>query len=127
MIKLSANGKFNKTYKFLNKIRKVKVERTLDKYGRLGVEVLSAATPVDTGLTASSWDYEISRNQNENTITITWTNSNVHKGINIAMLLQLGHGTRNGGWVEGRDYITPAIRPIFDDILESAKKEIIEG
>lgn len=97
----------------------------LDKYGRMGVEALSAATPVDTGLTARSWYYEIERKNGR--VSINFCNSNIQNGIPIAVILQYGHATGNGGWVEGRDYINPALRPIFDEIAESAWEEVTKA
>lgn len=88
----------------------------------MGVDALAAATPVDTGKTASSWFCKIV--QGDNSASISWSNSNVNDGVNIAIILQYGHGTRNGGYVEGRDYINPAITPIFDEILEKVWKEV---
>ena len=94
----------------------------LDKYGREGIAALSSATPIDTGKTASSWYYEI---ENKNgSATISFYNSNVNKGENIAILIQYGHGLRGGGYVQGRDYINPAIQPIFDKIAENAWREV---
>lgn len=97
----------------------------LDKYGRRGVEALSAATPVDTGLTARSWYYEIERKNGR--VSINFCNSNIQNGIPIAVILQYGHATGNGGWVEGRDYINPALQPIFDEIAESAWEEVTKA
>ena len=94
----------------------------LVRYGREGVAALSAATPKDSGLTAASWDYEITHNGKET--TIAFTNSNVRNGVNIAIILQYGHGTRNGGYVAGRDYINPAIQPIFDKMANEAWREV---
>lgn len=122
MIKLSSKGSFNKTYRFLKKNKNLDLSKILNKYGKIGVDALSKATPVDTGTTAASWDYEI--DQNGSSITITWTNSNTNRGVSIAMLIQMGHGTRNGGFVEGYDFINPAMKPIFDDILNNAVEEV---
>ena len=94
----------------------------LHQYGRDGVSALSSATPVDSGKTASSWYYKLERTKN--TISITFYNSNINKGVPIAIILQYGHGTGTGGWVEGRDYINPAIQPIFDKMAEEAWKEV---
>ena len=88
----------------------------------MGVSALESATPVDSGLTASSWDYEI--HQSRNSAKIVWTNSNINQGVPIAIILQYGHGTRNGGYVQGRDYINPAIKPVFDRIAEGVWKEV---
>lgn len=94
----------------------------LDKYGKEGVAALSAATPVDSGETANSWTYKIEKKNGK--VTIGFHNTNIQNGAPIAILLQYGHGTKNGGWVEGRDYINPAIQPIFDKIADSAWKEV---
>lgn len=122
MIKISHRGSLNKTENFVLKLSKRDYLRVLDYYGKLGVEALSEATPKDSGRTAASWDYKII--QNRNTSRIVFTNSNVVDGYPIAILLQYGHGTRNGGWVEGRDYINPAIQPIFDEIANNIWKEV---
>ena len=116
-------GNFNNTERFLKKAQKSDFFKHLEVYGQMGVDALASATPVDSGLTADSWSYEISKNADD--LAIYWTNSNVEKGyFNIALMLQLGHGTRNGGYVEGRDYINPAIQPIFDKIAEDAWREV---
>lgn len=122
MIKLTTTGKFDKTNKFLKRASNWSKNVNLDKYAEKGVAALSSATPVDTGLTASSWYYRIDRK--DGLISITFLNSNINKGVPIAIILQYGHGTRNGGWVEGRDYINPAIRPIFDELAKAAWKEV---
>ena len=96
----------------------------LRKYGQAGVEALAAATPKDTGETAASWSYEIV--QTRNGYSIFWNNSNVNRGVNIALILQYGHGTGTGGYVRGIDYINPAIRPVFDEIANAAWKEVTE-
>lgn len=118
-------GDFKKTEKFLKKSFGKDYRSVLDHYGQLGVDYLSAATPVESGETAISWDYQII--QNESSISVQWHNYNINKGVNIAIILQYGHATRNGGWVEGRDYINPALRPIFDDMADAAWKEVIKG
>lgn len=124
MIKIESKGEYKATYKLLEKIRdKLGMESILEKYGRLGVEALKAATPVDSGLTASSWYYEIQNNEN-GTISISFHNSNIHNYVNIAIILQYGHGTGTGGWVEGRDYINPAIQPVFDELADKIWKEV---
>lgn len=122
MVKYVVKGDFKKTESFLNGIKQLSLRRTLEKYGRRGVDALAKATPVDTGKTASSWDYTIE--EGPGSISIMWTNSNVQNGVNIAVILQYGHGTRNGGYVEGRDYINPAIKPVFDEILNDAWGEV---
>lgn len=125
MIVIRQEGNFNKTENFLKKMSRTDFLTHLDKYGREGVRALSSATPMDTGLTANSWSYEI--HSSGNTVTIYWTNSNVQSGVPIAVILQYGHGTRNGGYVQGRDYINPALRPVFDKIANDAWKEVTTG
>ena len=122
MITFRQKGDFSKLTRFLEKAKEAVKLGDLDKYGREGVAALSSATPIDSGKTAESWYYEI-KNQN-GSVSINFLNSNVNKGVPIAVMLQYGHGTRNGGWVQGRDYINPAIRPIFDKIAESAWREV---
>ncbi len=122
MITFRQKGDFSKLTRFLERAKEAVKLGDLDKYGREGVAALSSATPIDSGKTAESWYYEI-KNQN-GSVSINFLNSNVNKGVPIAVILQYGHGTRNGGWVQGRDYINPAIRPIFDKIAESAWREV---
>lgn len=122
MIKVKSNGDFSKTISFMNKAKKVVNLRGIEKYAQEGVNALKAATPHDTGKTASSWSYEIKRTNNS--ITINFNNSNIVNGVPIAIILQYGHGTRNGGYVKGRDYINPAIQPIFDKLTNDAWKEV---
>ena len=123
MITFRHKGNFSKVTAYLERVKKGANIRSLDKYGREGVAALSSATPVDTGLTAKSWSYEIT--QEKGIVRISFCNSNIKNGwAPIAILLQYGHGTRNGGWVEGRDYINPAIQPIFDKITEEAWREV---
>ena len=115
-------GDFSKLTRYLANAKKSIKASDFDKFGMEGVAALASATPVDSGLTASSWYYEI-RNEN-GSITISFNNSNIQNGVPIAIILQYGHGTRNGGWVEGRDYINPVIQPLFDKIAEKAWKEV---
>ena len=122
MITFRHKGDFGKTEKFLSRASKADILGVLHKYGRKGVTALAAATPVESGLTASSWGYEVSMSRGS--YTITWTNSHINKGVPIAIILQYGHGTGTGGWVQGRDYINPAIQPIFDEIANDAWKEV---
>lgn len=122
MVIVKQKGDFSKTEKFLNAINKKLYYRNLQKYAEQGVAALASATPIDSGTTANSWDYEI--RQTKNSVSIYWTNSNVNKGVPIAVIIQYGHGTRNGGYVQGRDYINPAMRPIFDKIAENVWKEV---
>ena len=122
MISFRQKGDFSKLTRYLERAKKVIRISDLDRYGREGVAALASATPVDTGLTASSWRYEI---KHENgSVTISFLNSNIQNGVPIAIILQYGHGTNNGGWVEGRDYINPAIQPIFDKITNDAWREV---
>ena len=122
MIGFRQKGDFSKTYSFLNKYRKGVEIRSLEEYGRKGVAALSSATPVDTGKTADSWYYKIE--QSNSWIKLVFCNSNVQNEVPIAIILQYGHGTGNGGWVEGRDYINPAIQPIFDQLANDAWREV---
>ena len=121
-ISFTSKGDFSKTIKFLNKVKNVKINDILSKYGKIGVNALTQATPKDSGVTSRSWNYKIEVN-NDNA-SIVWYNTNVVKGVNIAVILQYGHGTRNGGWVEGRDYINPAMKPVFDKIADQVWKEV---
>ena len=122
MITFRHKGDFKKTTRYLEKTKEVFHLGILDKYGREGVAALASATPVDSGLTANSWYYEIENNKGS--ITISFLNSNIQNGVPIAVILQYGHGTGTGGWVQGRDYINPAIRPFFDRIVADAWKEV---
>lgn len=122
MIRIKQSGDFKKTEKFLKKSLGRNYIDVLEKYGQQGVSALSASTPVKTGLTASSWSYRII--QNEGSISISWENSNIQNGINIALILQYGHGTRGGGYVTGIDYINPALKPIFEKMADAAWKEV---
>lgn len=122
MITIKQSGSFDNAEKFLKKLSKKVSDKTLKKYGEAGVAALSAATPVDTGLTASSWYYEIIRTKTG--LTIEFHNSNVQRGVPIAIILQYGHATRNGGWVEGIDYINPALKPVFNKMASDLWKEV---
>ena len=122
MIKFENKGDFSKTTNFLTNLKRSKLVKDLDKFGKKGVEALKSVTPINTGLTANSWYYEII--EENNSTKINFCNSNIQNGVPIAIILQYGHGTCNGGWVEGRDYINPAIQPIFDDIVNNAWKEV---
>ena len=118
-----SKGDFSKLNGFLEKAKEAVKLGNLDKYGKAGVKALESATPMDSGLTANSWYYTIERN--DNTVSINFHNSNIQNGIPIAIILQYGHGTGTGGWVEGRDYINPAIQPIFDNLVKDAWEVII--
>ena len=122
MISFRQKGDFSKLTRFLERAKESVKIGDLDKYGREGVAALSSATPIDSGKTANSWSYEITNK--DGSVTITFNNSNIQNGVPIAIILQYGHGTRNGGWVEGRDYINPAIQPIFDQIVDDAWREV---
>lgn len=122
MITFRQKGDFSKLTRFLERAKEAVHLGDLDKYGRAGVAALASATPVDSGETASSWYYEIA-NKNGSAV-ISFRNSNVQNGVPIAIILQYGHGTGTGGWVQGRDYINPAIQPIFDQIANNAWKEV---
>ena len=115
-------GDFKRTERFLNALKGARYLNALEKYGQMGVEALAAATPKDTGLTAASWVFDIERT--EGCTKIIWSNTNVNKYVNVALLIQHGHGTGTGGYVEGIDYINPALKPIFDAIGDEIQKEV---
>lgn len=122
MISFTHKGDFSKTKKYLNGAKSVSLRTILDKYGREGVAALASATPVDTGKTASSWKYEIEISRTS--ARVVWSNTNIQNGVPVAILIQYGHATGNGGFVQGRDYIHPAIRPIFDKMTNEAWREV---
>lgn len=122
MISYTQKGDFSKTTRFLERAKEIVRMSDLDKYGQEGVAALASATPVDSGETANSWYYKIERTKGS--VKIVFCNSNIQNGVPIAIILQYGHGTRNGGWVEGRDYINPAIQPIFDKITNEMWREV---
>lgn len=122
LMAFKCTGDFLKGTKFFDRLKEKIVNHDFERVGKMGVEALRNATPVETGETANSWYYKITRT--EERLTIAFCNSNVNKGVPIAIILQYGHGTGTGGWVEGRDYINPAIQPIFDKLLAEAWKEI---
>ena len=122
-IKFVQHGDFSITEMFFERCKNLFHAGVLDKYGREGVAALSMATPVDTGKTAASWRYRVA--YNKNSVSIEWINDNsTETGIPIAVLIQYGHGTGNGGYVRGRDFINPAIQPIFDKITDAIWKEV---
>ena len=125
MISAKASGDFSKITKFLNTMRKKDAKAVLNKYGERGVELLRNATPVKTGKTASSWRYEI--NVSKGRYSINWLNDNIHNGVNIAIILQYGHGTRNGGYVAGKDYINPVMQQIFSEMAEELWREVVQA
>lgn len=122
MITFHHKGDFHKLDNYFQRLKEIIRMSDLDKFGREGVEALSKATPVDSGETARSWYYEITHRNGSS--SISFHNSHINQGVNIAIILQYGHGTRNGGYVQGRDYINPAIQPVFDKIAENAWKEV---
>ncbi|MEH2935826.1 HK97 gp10 family phage protein [Acutalibacter sp. KK004] len=124
MISFSHKGDFSKLTGFLERAKGIVHLSALDRYGRRGVSALASATPVESGETAASWSYEIQNG--DGTAAITFKNSHIVDGVPIAIILQYGHGTGTGGWVEGRDYINPAIQPIFDEIVEEAWREVAQ-
>lgn len=121
-ITVEVSGNFDNLERFLRGAQQKDYRRIFDMYGRRGVQALSSATPVDSGKTASMWDYEV--HQTRSGAEIVWTNDNINKGVNIAIILQYGHGTKNGGYVQGRDYINPAIASIFDDMADDLWKAV---
>lgn len=122
MIQCKVKGNFKNTKAFLESFHDMDVESLLKQYAEVGVAALASATPKQTGKTAASWGYEIVKGRNK--ISIFWTNSNVNEGVPIAVVIEYGHGTGWGGYVQGRHYISPAIQPVFDHIAESAWKEV---
>lgn len=125
MIRFRQKGDFSKLMRFMERAKNAVHLGDLDKYGREGVAALASATPFETGLTANSWYYEIVRKNGS--VSIQFFNSNVQNGIPIAIIIQYGHATGTGGWVEGRDYINPAVRPVFDRIASNAWKEVTKS
>ena len=122
MITIRHKGNLSKTTRFLERAKHAVRLADLDRYGREGVAALASATPVESGLTASSWYYEVVYTKSG--AKIVFKNSNIQNGVPIAIILQYGHGTGTGGWVEGRDYINPAIQPIFDKLANDAWREV---
>lgn len=122
MITFRHKGDFSKLNRYLERVREAAKIGVLDKYGQAGVAALRSATPVDSGKTANSWTYEIERQNGS--VSIVFNNTNINKGVPIAIILQYGHGTGTGGWVQGRDYINPAIQPVFDKIANDAWEEV---
>lgn len=122
MLSIGHKGSFDKTEKFLAYMKKGNFYGTLDAWARVGVEALQSATPIESGKTAASWGYTIT--QNGGVVTITWTNSHVVDGVPIAIILQYGHGTGTGGYIQGRDYINPALKPTFKKIADQVWKAV---
>ena len=125
MISFRQKGDFSNLTSFLERAKESVGIGNLDKYGQEGVAALASATPIESGKTANSWYYEIENNKGS--VSIRFLNSNIQNGVPIAIILQYGHGTGTGGWVEGRDYINPAIQPLFDKIADSAWKEVTKS
>lgn len=124
-IRITTRGNFKRTRRFLKKASDNKIFDSLVKYAQKGAEALAAATPVESGATANAWRFEVA--YGNGSAKINWINDNINEGLVIALLIQYGHGTGTGGWVEGRDYINPAIQPIFDEIRDKVWKEVTEG
>ena len=122
MITFRQRGVFRKTESFLKRVSGDDVYSSLERYAKEGVDALSASTPSDTGKTASSWDYEIKKDRNG--VSIYWTNSNVMDGIPVVILIQYGHATGTGGYVQGIDFINPTLRPVFEKIVENVWREV---
>lgn len=122
MITFRQKSDFSKLNRYLERVKEVVKVGDLDRVGREGVQALASATPKDTGMTASSWEYLIERSSNR--VSITFNNTNINSGVPIAIILQYGHATKNGGYIQGRDYINPAIQPIFDKLAKDAWKEV---
>ena len=116
------SGDFKKTTRYLDRVSKSIQDANFTTYAQMGVEALRAATPKDTGKTSESWSYDIIKDKDS--VTIGWKNSNVNDGVNIAVILQYGHGTKNGGYVKGIDYINPAMKPIFERLAKEAWEEV---
>ena len=125
MISFRQKGDFSKLTNFLERAKEGVKLGSLDKFGKEGVAALASATPKESGLTANSWYYEIENKKGS--VTISFHNSNIQNGVPIAIILQYGHGTGTGGWVQGRDYINPAVRPIFDKIANEAWREVADS
>lgn len=121
-ISWSTNGSFKNTESFLQRMTQLSIRQILESAGREGVAALSAATPVDSGLASTSWDYEI--HENPKAVSIVWTNTDVENGFPVVIMLQYGYATGTGGYVQGRDFINPAMRPIFDRIAEDVWKVV---
>ena len=122
MIRVTSVGSFDKTTKFLELLKSDDLYSRLDHYGRIGVDLLSSATPRDTGETAGSWLYTVAHSRDKH--TISWYNTHKEHGVNIAVILQYGHGTGTGGYVVGIDYINPALRPLFDRLVNEIWREV---
>lgn len=125
MITVDTTGSFEKMEKFLHNMSQIRFREILDHYGQVGVDALASATPVRSGLTAQSWTHKVV--VDKGSTTLLWLNTNVNDGVPVAIILQYGHGTGTGGYVQGYDYINPAIRPVFDMITEAVWNEVKNG
>lgn len=125
MFNVTSSGDFKKTTKFLEFLKSGDMFDSLNQYGRRGVDALSSASPVDTGLMSQSWGYQVERGKGK--VSISWFNTDREGGVNVAVIVQYGHGTGTGGYVAGRDYINPAMRPIFDKIAEDVWRQVTNG
>lgn len=125
IVSFTHKGDFKKTNRFFHRLLEMHYRSKLEHYGQIGVQALAEATPHDSGTTADSWTYEIVESAGR--LSIYWKNSNVNDGVNIAVILQYGHGTRNGGYVEGIDYINPAIQPVFRDMANEIWREVVSA
>jgi hypothetical protein len=125
MINATSTGSFDKTIKFLESLEPKKLFASLERHGRAGVDALSRATPAETGETAKSWGYRVIHTTGRH--SIIWYNTHEEDGVNIAVIIQYGHGTGTGGYIQGHDYVNPAIRPIFDQILEDVWRQVTNG
>jgi hypothetical protein len=125
MFSVTSSGSFDKTLKYLEFLQSNRMFHMLDHYGRMGVDLLSSATPIDTGETAHLWIYTVNHEKGRH--SISWYNTHREGSVNIAIILQYGHGTGTGGWVEGRDYINPAIQPLFDKLVADVWREVTNG
>lgn len=122
MVSFRQKGDFSRLRRYLKRVNNAVNAIDWDAFGKEGVAALASATPVDSGKTANSWRYEVIHSKG--TSTIAFYNDNIQNGVQIAIIIQYGHATRSGGWVEGRDYINPAIQPIFDKITKKAWREV---
>lgn len=124
-IKLTVNGDWSKVDGYFERMKELFSKGRFDEWGRMGVDALRYATPKRTGLTSESWSYDIKRSSGR--VSIEWYNSNTNDGNNIAILIQYGHGTRQGAWVEGRDYINPAMVDVFENIVKEMWEEVTKA
>jgi hypothetical protein len=122
MISLSADGSFDSTERWLRSLQKLDISKIVQQAAQRGVDALARATPKESGRAASSWSYEVVKANGS--ITIGWKNSDIENGYPVALMIQYGHGTGTGGWIQGRDFINPAMRPIFDEIAETVWKAV---